>query len=122
MDKSHDGILGVKFSHKTVDYNFIVYVSYLPPERSNRGRDSQSFFSHILSEIYLNYDNDAIFIIGDFNSRIGAIPDTSSDFDGIPPRKTINQHGQEFCEFLIESKMAGLIPVVTVIPNRFWQG
>ena len=112
MDKSHDGILGVKFSHKTVDYNFIVYVSYLPPERSNRGRDSQSFFSHMLSEIYLNYDNDAIFVIGDLNSRIGAIPDTSYDFDGMPPRKaldkTINQHGQEFCEFLIESKMCVL--------------
>ena len=94
-----------RFSHEavhlrviiTVDYNFVIYVSYLPPERSNRGRDAQSFFSHILSEIYMNYENDAIFVIGDLNSRIVAMPDTSSDFDGIPPRKTldktINQHG-----------------------------
>ena len=40
------------------------------------------------------------------------MPDTSSDFDGIPLRKTldktINQHGQEFCEFLIDAKMCVL--------------
>ena len=112
VDKSHDGILGVKFCHKTVDYNVVIYVLYLPPERSNRDRDAQSFFSHILSEIYINYESDAIFVIGDLNSRIGAMPDTSSDFDGIPSRKTldktINQHGQEFCEFLIDAKMCVL--------------
>lgn len=25
---SHDGILGVKFCHKTMDYNIVIYVSY----------------------------------------------------------------------------------------------
>ena len=58
---------------------------------------------------YINYESDAIFVIGDLNSRIGAMPDTSSDFDGIPSRKTldktVNQHSQEFCEFLIDAKM-----------------
>ena len=54
VDESHDGITGGQFCHKTVDYNFVIYVSYLRPERSNRGRAAQSFFSHILSEIYMN--------------------------------------------------------------------
>lgn len=84
----------------------------IPSERSNRGRDAQTFFSHILSEIYINYESDAIFVMGDLKSRIGAMSDTSSDFDGIPPRKTfdktINQRGQEFCEFLIDAKMCVL--------------
>ena len=113
VDKSYDGILGVKFSHKSTDYTFVVFVSYLPPERSTRGRDAQSFFSHILSQVYLNYDSDALFVVGDLNSGIGNMPDASSDFDGIPQRtvldKTINQHGHDFCDFLVEAKMCTLI-------------
>ena len=112
VDKSFDGILGVKFSNKATDYTFVVYASYLPPERSTRGRDAQSFFSHVLAQMYLFYDSDAIFVVGDLNSRIGNIHDASPDFDGIPQRtvldKTINQHGHDFCEFLIEAKMCTL--------------
>ena len=34
------------------------------------GRDSQEFLSHVLSNIYINNDCDAVFVCGDFNARI----------------------------------------------------
>lgn len=57
-------------------------------------------------------DSDAIFVSGDFNARLGSLSDTSGDFNSIPGRISIdistNQHGREFCEFLIDSKFCVL--------------
>ena len=77
------------------------------------GRDSQEFFSHALSLVYIYNECDAVFLCGDLNSRIGSLDDTS-DFDdiNIPYRKiidkTTNQHGNAFIEFLNEAKMCVL--------------
>ena len=81
VDKPCDGVLVVKFTRKHSDYNFIVFSCYLPPERSNWGRDAQGFFAHILAKTYHFSDSDAIFVSGDLNARIGSLSDTSGDFD-----------------------------------------
>ena len=105
-------MLVAQFTHKHSDYKFVVFSCYLPPERSNRGRDAQGFFAHILSQIYLFSDCDAIFVSGDLNARLGSMSDTSGDFDLIPDRQsldnTINQHGHDLCEFLTDSKFCVL--------------
>ena len=105
-------MLVAKFTHKHSDYNFVVFSCYLPPERSNWGRDAQGYFAHILAQVYLFSDSDAIFISGDLNARMGSLSDTSGDFDLIPDRlgidKTTNQHGHDLCEFLIDSKFCVL--------------
>ena len=105
-------MLVAKFTHKHSDYNFVVFSCYLPPERSNWGRDAQGYFAHILAQVYLFSDSDAIFISGDRNAGIGSLSDTSGDFDLIPDRlgieKTTNQHGHDLCEFLIDSKFCVL--------------
>ncbi|VDI60035.1 Hypothetical predicted protein [Mytilus galloprovincialis] len=94
------------------DSNFLVFACYLPPENSSRGRDAPSFFAHLLAQIYLNDDCDAILLTGDFNLRIGSLPDTLNDIDCVPMRntidKSINQHGHEFIDFLNESKFCVL--------------
>jgi hypothetical protein len=54
IEKSLDGILGVKFVHKNTYYDFKVFSCYLPPENSTRGRDDQKFYAHLLSQIYIN--------------------------------------------------------------------
>ena len=51
IDRSCDGVLGAKFTHKQSDYNFVVFACYLSPERSTWGWDTQSFFVHILAQI-----------------------------------------------------------------------
>ncbi|CAG2226762.1 unnamed protein product [Mytilus edulis] len=55
---------------------------------------------------------DAIFLLGDFNSRIGHLNDFNFEFDNICERTTIdsvcNKHGQVFVEFLTDSKFCVL--------------
>ena len=38
IDKTVDGIIGVKFVHKETDSDFVVFSCYLPPENSTRGK------------------------------------------------------------------------------------
>jgi hypothetical protein len=92
--------------------NFIVYSCYLPPENSARGRDAQSFFSHLLTQIYSNYESDYIFVGADLNARIGNLSDNIDFCDLISPREpldlNVNQHGRDFIDFLIDSKFVVL--------------
>ena len=71
LDKTFDGILCLQFKSKISDYCFIVISCYLPPSNSVWGRDGTSFYSHLLSLVYLYADVDAMFIMGDLNSRFG---------------------------------------------------
>ena len=68
IDKAY--ALGLKFTNQVTDSDFIMFACYLPPENSTRGRDAPSFFAHLLAQIYLYDECDAIFISGDFNARI----------------------------------------------------
>lgn len=45
IDKSYEGILGVKFRNKNTDFTFVLYSVYLPPENSPWGRDARSLFA-----------------------------------------------------------------------------
>ena len=96
----------------------------MPPENSVWGRDSQEFLSHVLSNIYINNDCDAIFVCGDLNAIIGALDDLS-EFDDVNSvnrqviDKTINQHGHSFIEFLNEAKMCILNGRFNEADNNF---
>ena len=52
---------------------------------------------HLLSQIYLHCDVDAIFLCAGMNARIVDLHDTILNIDTIPPRhvmdKTVHQHG-----------------------------
>lgn len=107
IDHAYEGIIGVQFANKFSDFKLIVYSMYLPPENSPWGRDATSFFSHLLTQVYLHCETDAIFLCGDLNSRIGSIQENNDCFDNIPHQKSIektcNQHGKSFLEFLNNS-------------------
>ena len=111
LDMSCEEILCSKFTSKHSDYNFLVFSCYLPPENSVWGRDLESFFAHILGDIYSNSDCDAIYLCGDVNARIGTLEDIS-EFDIVPKRSvldnSVNQHGHSFIEFLNEAKFCTL--------------
>ena len=72
VDKSFDGILGILLTSKQTGYKIVIYSVYLPPENSPLGRNVVDFFSHLLGQIYLLSDNDAILVCGDLNFRLGA--------------------------------------------------
>jgi hypothetical protein len=126
IDKSYDGILGLSFTAKSTNYKIIVYSVYLPPENSPWGRNATDFYAHLLGQIYLLSDCEAIFVCGDNNSRIGELQDIISDIDGIPLRKcidkSVNQHGQTFVDFLIDSKMCVLNGRFNEDRNTFTSG
>ena len=109
IDRSIDGILGMLFTHKVTEYKFIVFSCYLPPEDSPWGRDSTSFYGHLLSLIYFHNYVDCYFVCGDINGRTGNLNDYINDVDELPPRVCIdavkNPHGESFVDFLLESRM-----------------
>lgn len=109
VDKARDGILAVKVEHKKSEYDFLLVSCYLPPEKSAWGQDATGFFAHLLSIIYSHCDVDGVYIMGDFNSRIGSWQDFNENIDAdIGQRKitdkTTNKHGETFLEFLKDSK------------------
>ena len=55
-DKTYDGILCLKFTHKFSNYCFILMSCYLPPSNSVWGRDGVSFYNHLMSLVY-NFSN-----------------------------------------------------------------
>lgn len=90
-DKSYDGILAVKFTHKDTERDFVVFSCYLPPENSTRGRDSSSLFTHLLSQVYLHSDSDSLYIMADFNARIGSLSDIIEECDTIKERTVLDK-------------------------------
>ena len=112
IDQTVDGILGIKFRNKFNNYEFIVFVCYLPPESSIWGRNSDAFFSHLLSLIFLYSETQCILLAGDFNARIGDLEDFIEEIDKIPKKTCIdkvkNSHGNALIDYLKDSKMCVL--------------
>ena len=117
VSSSLDGILGVILKSKHTDLQILIVSCYLPPEESVWGRDSNTFFSHLLSLIYLHSECDHVFICGDINARIGNMNDFLTTVDTISDRIIMdnvkNAHGESLIDFLLESKMVVLNGRVT---------
>ena len=110
IDQSFDGILALHFQHKISDFQFILFSCYLPPEDSPWGRDSTSFYGHLLSQIYFHNYADCVFICTDNNGRTGDTQDYISDVDAdMTPRKILDEdkkrHGESFIDLLLECKL-----------------
>ena len=109
IDQSYEGILGILFQHNTTDHQFIVFSCYLPPENSPWGRNSEGFYSHLVSQIYFHNYVDLYFLCGDVNDRIGNLDDFARNVDDLSNRESIdsskNKHGEALIDFLLETKM-----------------
>ena len=108
-DKSYDGIICLKFVNKVSGYCFYVLSCYLPPSNSVWGRDGVAFYNHLLALLYSYSDADAIYIMGDLNSRFGNESETIEYVDSmLPERKIIdknkNKHGELLLDFLKDSQ------------------
>ena len=77
------------------------------------GNDSDTFFNHLTSMLYMYSDSIDLFIGGgDFNAIIGELDDFIVDIDVINNRQKIdlqrNKHGDAFIEFLLGGKLCVL--------------
>ena len=109
LEKSIDGVLGILLQNKYTDVKVALFVCYLSPETSHWGRDSQCMFSFLTQQVYLLSDVDYLFILGEFNARLGNSQDIIVNIDDVICRavidKTRNSHGDSLVEFLHETKM-----------------
>jgi exonuclease III len=109
-DKSYDGILCLRFVNKMSGYCFFILSCYLPPSNSIWGRDGVAFYNHLLSLLYSYSDADALYIMGDLNSRFGNESETIDYVDcTLPERKIIdknkNKHGELLLDFLKDGQL-----------------
>ncbi len=120
--KSYDDMFGVLFRNKRTDYNFMVYSVYLPPENSTVYNNAPDFYNKLMLEVYRNIELDAIYLVGDINSRLGSLKD-HTDLDSITTRvpldDTYNNHGKAFREFLIDARCAVINGRVTPEHDNF---
>ena len=124
IDKCYDGILAIKFTRTQDMYNFVIICLYLPPEQTSWGRNASAFYAHVMQIIYENSYCDDIILAGDLNSKIGDMPDYVMEVDSdVHPRKaldkTINRHGKELVEFLIQSKFVACNGRITPENDNF---
>lgn len=109
LDNNVQGALWLMFKAMNNNYcdSFKLCVCYLPPERSSRAVNAQTFYEDLLQQVYTHQDELPIVICGDFNSRIGCKPDFIEGVDNIPERKPMdtkcNAHGNCLLEFLLST-------------------
>ncbi len=46
VDKSVEGIIGVKFVDKVSEFSLVIFTCYLPPKNSSWGQNDVDFFGH----------------------------------------------------------------------------
>ena len=77
---------------------------------SSRGDSSVEFFDTLRTQIMKYYPLGDLMICGDFNARTGSLSDT--DLPTVPKRvtidNTINLHGHQFIDLLLDSDMVML--------------
>ena len=87
-------------------------VCYLPPENSSRHFDVNSFYDHLLADIYAYQNDGLIFVCGDFNGRCGSLEDFISGVDFLQERNVIdfktNFYGELLIDFLVNTNMCML--------------
>ena len=109
LDSEQEGILILELCNKSSHFKICLYVVYLPPERSIRGRNSDSFFEYLLSKSYLYIDHDLNIVCGDLNARVADKIDYALNVDDTVSDRTCidtgyNKHGESLLEFCKDSK------------------
>ena len=112
LDDRNEGILWLKFSHKSKSLCIVPCVCYLPPENSSRYFDVNNFFDNLLSDIYKHQNEGIIYVCGDFNSRCGDLDDFIRGVACIPDRDildfNLNKYGEMLIDFLRNTSMCFL--------------
>jgi hypothetical protein len=107
VDSSYEGILWIKFTHKTSSDVFYSCVCYLPPVESTRDVNVNEFYDTLLCQIHRYGGQSLLYTTGDFNGRIGDKHDYIPGVDDIPVRHVVdfvsNSHGNVLCNFLINT-------------------
>ncbi len=111
IDKEIDGILGVELENKVSGFTIVLFCCYLPPENSVWGKDPTSFFSHLITQLYMQQQADLIFLCGDLNGPISNMNDVNAEVDDVHLKRHVIDkvkagHGQEIIDFVRDSKLA----------------
>jgi hypothetical protein len=123
LDSSFEGIFIIQLEHKVSRFKICLYIVYLPPERSVKGRDADTFFEHLLNCTYMYSQSDMSLVLGDLNGRIGNKDDFVDEVDDVLERKSIddgaNKHGDSLLQFCKDSKFVILNGRVTPEYDNF---
>jgi hypothetical protein len=109
IDKSFEGIIGIRLIDKISQCSVVIFSCYLPPENSPYATNCNDFFTHLSSKVYLYCNCDVLLICGDLNARVGKLKDTIICDSNISERKIIDSchsnHGELLIDFLLENKL-----------------
>ena len=110
LDKTFEDLLWIKLTDKSDQDNGAYFCScYLPPSGSSRGDTSQQFYNKLTSDVYQYQKELPLYIMGDFNGRIGELLDFNDSIDSVPNRipfdKVRNQQEDSLIEFLKDTRM-----------------
>ena len=109
LDKSNEGILWLKLSSVIDKQSLCICSCYLPPKYSKHAINADVFYQRLIEDVYVHQNDGLICICGDFNSRLGDIPDYIEGADNIPHRAVHdyeeNEYGNLLADFLINSNM-----------------
>ena len=109
IDDRYEGILWIRLDSKCDDtLSVVLCVCYLPPEGSSRGNSAQEFYDNLLGQVYMYYDGSPLYLLGDYNGRIGNKKDFNTAIESLPTRSVIdnntNKYGEYLIDFLIDAK------------------
>ncbi len=117
VNKSVEGIIGVKFVDKLSDFSFVIFACYLPLKTSSWGQNDVDFFGHLISMMYIHHDGDANLVCGDMNACICDCPDVIDKIDNIPERQVLDNvkegHYKSLLEFINDARLCVLNGRVT---------
>ena len=104
LDDTCEGILWIQLLDNNAHCLLCLCVCYLPPSNSSRGDISVEFFDCLKSQVLEFHSYGRMLICGDFNARIGSLPDVTEESSLLPPRhvidNTTNSQGKALIEFL----------------------
>lgn len=106
MDDDYDDMLWIRLTNKVNDGCLNLCVCYNAPATSPYCK-GQDYFDTLLGKLYVNQTTGDYIIGGDFNARMGDLPDYIEGSDDIQERNVIddikNTAGDNLANFLIQS-------------------
>ena len=118
-----DCILALTITNRTTGFETLLIGVYLPPEGSVHAEDPDMLFQCLVALMYECDEANAVYLMGDYNARIGMKKDFIYSIDDIPERmvldETYNDYGISLINVLLQTNTCIINGRVTPLRDSF---